>query len=210
MIEYWPWWLGALGLAGVCFAYFLLVGRLLGVSGSWAKVVGWRENRMLEQVNQEVAENQDEMSDALMAETLAQFGEAAVQELQSESTPAATPAKKVDIDDLESSTPWTAHLTFLLCMFIGAFATTYFTGTFELRYELSPVHSQIFGDTWEVWVALLFGGMMVGFGTQMAGGCSSGHGLSGCARLLPASLLATLVFLVSAVFLSMLMEVMIR
>ena len=210
MIEYWPWWLGALGLAGVCFAYFLLVGRLLGVSGSWAKVVGWRENRILEQINDEVAENQDEMNDALMAETLAQFGEAAVQELQSESTPAAAPAKKVDIDELESSTPWTAHLTFLLCMFIGAFGMAYITGSFELRYELSPVHSQIFGDTWEVWVALLFGGMMVGFGTQMAGGCSSGHGLSGCARLLPASLLATLVFLVSAVFLSMLMEVMIR
>ena len=57
MTEYWPWWLGALGLAGVCFAYFLLVGRLLGVSGSWAKVVGWRENRMLDQINQEVAES---------------------------------------------------------------------------------------------------------------------------------------------------------
>ncbi len=207
MIEYWPWWIGALGLAGVCFAYFLLVGRLLGVSGSWAKVVGWRENRMLEQINDEVAENQDEMSDALMAETLAQFGEAAVEELKSDSAPAAA---KVDIDDLESSTPWTAHLTFLLCMFIGAFGMAFFTGTFELRYELSPVHTRIFGDTWEVWVALLFGGMMVGFGTQMAGGCSSGHGLSGCARLIPASLLATAVFLVSAVFLSMLMEVMIR
>ena len=209
MTEYWPWWLGALGLAGVCFAYFLLVGRLLGVSGSWAKVVGWRENRMLDQINQEVAENQDEMNDAFMAETLAQFGEAAVEELQSDTTPTAT-RTNVEIDNLESSTPWTAHLTFLLCMFIGAFGMAYLTGSFEIRYELSPVHSQIFGDTWEVWVALLFGGMMVGFGTQMAGGCSSGHGLSGCARLLPASLLATLVFMVSAVFLSMLMEVMVR
>jgi uncharacterized membrane protein YedE/YeeE len=209
MIEYWPWWLGALGLAGVCFAYLLLVGRLLGVSGSWAKVVGWRENRMLQQVNQNFAENQAEMSDALMAETLAQFGEEALQEFQSESSTTEAPAN-VDIDNLESSTPWTAHLTFLLCMFVGAFATAYLSGQFELRYELSPVHSRIFGDTWEVWVALLFGGMMVGFGTQMAGGCSSGHGLSGCARLIPASLLATLVFMVSAVFLSMLMEVMIR
>jgi uncharacterized membrane protein YedE/YeeE len=209
MIEYWPWWLGALGLAGVCFAYLLLVGRLLGVSGSWAKVVGWRENRILQQVNQEFAENQDEMSDALMAETLAQFGEDALQEFQSQSSATET-AAKVDIDNLESSTPWTAHLAFLLCLCVGAFVTAYLSGQFELRYELSPVHSRIFGDTWEVWLALLFGGMMVGFGTQMAGGCSSGHGLSGCARLIPASMLATLVFMVSAVFLSMLMEVMIR
>jgi uncharacterized membrane protein YedE/YeeE len=209
MIEYWPWWLGAVGLFGVCLAYFLLVGRLLGVSGSWAKVVGWRENRILQQASQDFASNQEDMSSALMAETLAQFGEDALQEFQSQSPATEAPAK-VDINDLESSTPWTAHLTFLLCMFVGAIVTAYLSGQFELRYELSPMHSRIFGDTWEVWLALLFGGMMVGFGTQMAGGCSSGHGLSGCARLIPASLLATLVFMVSAVSLSMLMEVMIR
>ena len=210
MIEYWPWWMGALGLFGVCLAYFLLVGRLLGVSGSWAKVVGWRENRMLRQASQEFASNQEDMSSALMAETLAQFGEDALQEFQSQSPAAEASAEKVDIDELESSTPWTAHLMFLLCMFIGAFATAYLSGQFELRYELSSVHSRIFGDTWEVWMALLFGGMMVGFGTQMAGGCTSGHGLSGCARLIPASLLATMVFMMSAVFLSLLMEAMIR
>jgi len=209
MIEYWPWWLGALGLFGVCLAYFLLVGRLLGVSGSWAKVVGWRENRMLQQASQEFASNQTDMSNALLAETLAQFGEDALQEFQSQHVPNEPPAK-VEINKLESSTPWTAHLTFLLCMFVGAFATAVVSGQFELRYDLSTVHSRIFGETWEVWLALLFGGMMVGFGTQMAGGCTSGHGLSGCARLIPASLLATLVFMVSAVFLSMLMEVMIR
>ncbi len=210
MIEYWTWWIGALGLFGVCLAYFLLVGRLLGVSGSWAKVVGWRENRMLQQASQEFTSNQEDMSSALMAETLAEFGEDALQELQSESPATEVAANKVDVNELESSTPWTAHLAFLLCMFIGAFVTAYLSGQFELRYELSAVHSRIFGDTWEVWLALLFGGMMVGFGTQMAGGCSSGHGLSGCARLIPASLLATIVFMVSAVFLSMLMEVMMR
>ena len=209
MIEYWPWWLGALGLVGVCLAYLLLVGRLLGVSGSWAKVVGWRENRLLQQVNEDFVDNQNEMSSALMAETLAQFGEDALEEFQSQSSAAETPAE-VDVNELESGTPWTAHLIFLLCVFVGAFATAKLSGQFELRYELSPVHSRIFGDTWEVWLALLFGGMMVGFGTQMAGGCSSGHGLSGCARLIPASLLATFVFMVSAIFLSMLMEVMIR
>ena len=209
MIEYWPWWMGALGLFGVCFAYFLLVGRLLGVSGSWAKVVAWRENRMLQQASKDFATYQDDMSNALLAETLAQFGEDALQQYQAQS-PATETAAKVDINELESSTPWTAHLTFLLCMVIGAFATAVLSGQFELSYELSPVHSRIFGDTWEVWLALLFGGMMVGFGTQMAGGCSSGHGLSGCARLIPASLLATVVFMISAVSLSMLMEVMIR
>lgn len=209
MIEYWPWWLGALGLWAVCCANFILLGRLLGVSGSWAKVVGWRESRKLEKASQHLVQSQDEISSALMAETLAEFGEDALQEFQS--TPkAAVETKKVALDNLESSTPWTVHLTFLICLFIGAIGMASLTGQFELRYELSPVHSQIFGEPWEVWLALLFGGMMVGFGTQMAGGCSSGHGLSGCARLIPASLLATMVFMVSAIFLSMLMEVMIQ
>lgn len=209
MIEYWPWWLGALGLWAVCCANFILLGRLLGVSGSWAKVVGWRESRKMEKASQHLVQNQDEISSSLMAETLAEFGEDALQEFQS--TPkAAVETKKVALDNLESSTPWTVHLTFLICLFIGAIGMASLTGQFELRYELSPVHSQIFGEPWEVWLALLFGGMMVGFGTQMAGGCSSGHGLSGCARLIPASLLATMVFMVSAIFLSMLMEVMIQ
>ncbi len=209
MTEYWPWWLGALGLWVVCCANFLLLGRLLGVSGSWAKVVGWRESRKLAKANQQLVQNQDEISNALMAETLAEFGEDAMLEFQ-QGPDMAVGQKKVELDALQSSTPWTVHLTFLLCVFVGAIGMAMLTGQFELRNELSTVHSRIFGDTWEVWLALLFGGMMVGFGTQMAGGCSSGHGLSGCARLIPASLLATMVFMVSAIFLSMLMEVMIQ
>ncbi len=209
MTEYWPWWLGALGLVAVSLAYLLLVGRLLGVSSSWAKVVAWRENRMLQKANEDFAQNQVEMNDAFMAETLAQFGEDALKEYQPQST--ATNAKSsVNVQEFGSSTPWTAHLTFLVCVFIGAIVTAYFSGQFELRYELSPIHTRIFGEPWEVWLALLFGGMMVGFGTQMAGGCTSGHGLSGCARLIPASIVATIVFFISGIFLSMLMEVMSR
>jgi hypothetical protein len=164
---------------------------------------------MLQKANEDFAQNQAEISNALMAETLAEFGEGALQELQPQSTKTATP-DKVNLQEFASSTPWTAHLTFLICMFIGAFIVAFLSGQFELRYELSPVHTRIFGEPWEVWLALLFGGIMVGFGTQMAGGCTSGHGLSGCARLIPASIVATIVFFISGIFLSMLMEVMIR
>ncbi len=212
MTEYWPWWLGALGLGGVSILYLLLIGRLLGVSGSWAKVVAWKENRDQLEAAEALVEDTEAMENALMAETLAEFGEDAIRELQAESATneAAEPTATASLDDLESTTPWTAHLVFLLSMFVGAFLVAWFTGQFELRLDLSATHSRIFGSLWEVWLALLVGGMMVGFGTQMAGGCTSGHGLSGCARLLPASLLATAVFMASAVFLSLLMEVMIR
>jgi uncharacterized membrane protein YedE/YeeE len=46
--------------------------------------------------------------------------------------------------------------------------------------------------------ALILGGLLVGFGTQLGGGCTSGHGVCGIARLSPRSITATLVFMLSA------------
>ena len=39
-------------------------------------------------------------------------------------------------------------------------------------------------------------GLAVGFGTRLGGGCTSGHGVCGMARLSPRSLVATAVFMV--------------
>src|SRR5262249_13371692 len=38
-------------------------------------------------------------------------------------------------------------------------------------------------------------GLLVGFGTRLGGGCTSGHGVCGIGRLSPRSLLATLTFM---------------
>jgi uncharacterized membrane protein YedE/YeeE len=43
------------------------------------------------------------------------------------------------------------------------------------------------------WLALA--GLLVGIGTRMAGGCTSGHGVCGISRLSPRSIVATLVFM---------------
>ena len=45
---------------------------------------------------------------------------------------------------------------------------------------------------------LLLAGLLVGWGTSLGGGCTSGHGVCGLARLLPRSLVATAVFMASA------------
>ncbi len=42
---------------------------------------------------------------------------------------------------------------------------------------------------------LIAGGLMVGFGTRLGAGCTSGHGVCGVARLSPRSLAATLTFM---------------
>jgi uncharacterized membrane protein YedE/YeeE len=42
-------------------------------------------------------------------------------------------------------------------------------------------------------------GLLVGFGTRLGSGCTSGHGICGIARLSPRSLVATGVFMLAAI-----------
>ena len=46
---------------------------------------------------------------------------------------------------------------------------------------------------------LVIAGLLVGFGTRLGNGCTSGHGVCGIARLSPRSLAATATFMASAV-----------
>lgn len=48
-----------------------------------------------------------------------------------------------------------------------------------------------------VWL-LIIGGFLVGFGTRLGNGCTSGHGVCGIARLSGRSVIATLTFMGSA------------
>jgi hypothetical protein len=45
------------------------------------------------------------------------------------------------------------------------------------------------------WPVTVVGGLIVGFGTRLGGGCTSGHGVCGLARLSPRSLAATAIFM---------------
>ena len=45
---------------------------------------------------------------------------------------------------------------------------------------------------------LIAAGLLVGFGTRLGGGCTSGHGVCGLARLSPRSVAATAIFFATA------------
>lgn len=47
--------------------------------------------------------------------------------------------------------------------------------------------------------AMILGGFLVGFGTRMGNGCTSGHGVCGLGRLSLRSLVAVLTFLITAI-----------
>ncbi len=49
-------------------------------------------------------------------------------------------------------------------------------------------------------VFFVFGGLLIGFGTRYAGGCTSGHSIMGLANLQKASLVATIFFMVGGFF----------
>ena len=48
------------------------------------------------------------------------------------------------------------------------------------------------------WPTLIAGGLLVGFGTRLGSGCTSGHGVCGLARLSPRSMAATVTFMATA------------
>ena len=58
----------------------------------------------------------------------------------------------------------------------------------------SPVRSQL---------ALVVAGLLVGFGTQLGSGCTSGHGVCGLSRLSVRSLVAVLVFMTTGALTAM-------
>ncbi len=53
-------------------------------------------------------------------------------------------------------------------------------------------------ETFPVWL-LIVSGLLVGYGTSLGRGCTSGHGVCGLGRLSLRSLIATLIFLLTAI-----------
>lgn len=211
-MEYWEWWIGglALGLFAVIFSF--LTGKPLGVSGSWLSIARRKDDAVLRASAKVLDGDQDQVKDDLLAMTMAEFGDDVLADASSDIPQRREGEADAEVTDMpklkQDYTPWTVHVFFLVTMFLGSYLASITMGDFSWSIDLSPLHTQIFENDGEAWLALLFGGMMVGFGTQMAGGCTSGHGLSGCAQLLPASLLSTVIFFGSATALTILMNSM--
>jgi uncharacterized membrane protein YedE/YeeE len=83
---------------------------------------------------------------------------------------------------------WT--LFFVIGIVIGGFVATQFLSAAPV--EFLPESFSSFGGA----VRLLIGGALIGFGTRYAGGCTSGHAITGIANLNWPSLVATIFFFV--------------
>ncbi|MEW2622141.1 YeeE/YedE thiosulfate transporter family protein [Streptomyces sp. NPDC048106] len=236
MSTYWPWWAGAIGLALVTINYTLVTDRSFGVSSAWDRVLHWRRERRLEQMDEEFADDQA-LVEALAAATAEHFGTGAgagagvgvgvgmgagvsggvgtapftvPQAPYQEPRPLETDAAPAPSGGSEATSlrpvPLVTQAALLVSIFIGGLIAAVTSGRFHLRTDMGPGFRHLVTADPLTMVACLFvGGVLVGFGTRLAGGCSSGHGLSGCGRLRPVSIVATTVFFGTAVVVSFLL-----
>lgn len=83
-----------------------------------------------------------------------------------------------------SGTPWSEATTFVIGLPLGAALIALFVRTPEISVTSSAP-------------LVIAAGLLVGFGTRLGNGCTSGHGVCGVARLSPRSIAATVTFMAS-------------
>jgi len=84
-------------------------------------------------------------------------------------------------------------------VFIGAFLSSVLSGEFSLQ-AVPLLWAETFGQSWLPRFAVAFaGGILMGLGSRWAGGCTSGHGISGALQLTLSSWIAAIVFFASAI-----------
>ena len=76
------------------------------------------------------------------------------------------------------------NLLFLIGLILGPSIYTFFSGQ-EIEISIS---NSLF--------LLIVGGALVGFGTRLSSGCTSGHGISGISRFSLRSIIATITFMI--------------
>ncbi len=81
-----------------------------------------------------------------------------------------------------SGVPRSVAAAFIVGLPLGALIVSRATGGVTTTFPSSPL-------------PLLIGGLLVGFGTRLGSGCTSGHGVCGMSRLSRRSIMATIMFM---------------
>ena len=84
----------------------------------------------------------------------------------------------------DTGAPRNVAIAFVLGLPLGAFLIARALGEVQVSFPAS------------IW-PLIIGGLLVGYGTRLGSGCTSGHGVCGLSRLSPRSMVATGMFMAS-------------
>lgn len=93
----------------------------------------------------------------------------------------------------------------LVCgVLVGALASSLLSGQFAWLWVPTKWAAEIGTGAPTRWLVALLGGFCAGFGARWAGGCTSGHGISGTLQLAVSSWIAALGFFVGGIATAML------
>ncbi len=93
----------------------------------------------------------------------------------------------------------------VLGMVVGALVSSLLSGDFDWRW-IPTEWAAAFGANVPVRVvASLLGGVLLGFGSRWAGGCTSGHGISGTMQLAISSWISALCFFIGGILMARLL-----
>ncbi len=87
----------------------------------------------------------------------------------------------------------------VLGVVVGAFASSVISGSFNLELVPSLWETSFGADPLLRFAGALVGGFCLGFGARMAGGCTSGHGISGTIQMALGSWLAFFMFFIGGI-----------
>ena len=93
----------------------------------------------------------------------------------------------------------TWRLPFLTGLVLGGFLSAAFSGGWHVSWALGMFDRTIGWGRAGKLVWMFVGGLFIGFGTRLAGGCTSGHGIFGISNFEWPSLVATVSFMVGGI-----------
>jgi uncharacterized membrane protein YedE/YeeE len=86
---------------------------------------------------------------------------------------------------------------------VGAFISAQLSGEFRATW-IPQMWASSFGSGIAMrWIVALIGGVLIGLGARWAGGCTSGHGISGTLQLAVSSWLAVMGFFIGGIVTAM-------
>lgn len=91
----------------------------------------------------------------------------------------------------------------VLGVILGALLSSRLSGQFRLEWVPALWQAEVGQAPATRWVVALLGGVIMGVGARWAGGCTSGHGISGMLQLAVSSWLAAMSFFVGGIITAM-------
>lgn len=180
--EYWDWWYGGLLLA---IPPILFDCEKFGISGYLEKIL--RRSETIDIGESTAFSKSAELVEASLKGN-------------------ALDPKLIEQTVIAGKRNWFGACALIGGLTLGGLIDAIIGGQFEISNQIAPIHTTLFDDVFVRTITLFIGGLFVGWGTRLSGGCSSGHGMSGISKLNPNSFIATGIFMIAAILTTLLMR----